>query len=165
MTPQDRLGNRYLVNFVDHKSNYCRVFLARTKDAAAKQFEAFLVHFEKLFGFKVHVLRTDGGREYANVDLFCERTGVARQVSEARNQASNGKAERMHRIVLNLARSMMFACTLPLMFWGDAVQYAVHILNRSPTRANAKSVTTRGADGQDAGSAWNRRLQLPVQCV
>uniref|UniRef100_A0AAV1TM40 Retroviral polymerase SH3-like domain-containing protein n=1 Tax=Peronospora matthiolae TaxID=2874970 RepID=A0AAV1TM40_9STRA len=33
---------------------------------------------------------------------------------------------------------MMFACALPLMFWGDAVLYAVHILNRSPTRANAK---------------------------
>uniref|UniRef100_A0AAV1T9S2 Uncharacterized protein n=1 Tax=Peronospora matthiolae TaxID=2874970 RepID=A0AAV1T9S2_9STRA len=138
MTPRDRLGNRYLVNFVDHKSNYCRVLLARTKDAAAKQFEAFLVHFEKLFGFKVHVLLTDGGREYANVDLLCERTGVARQVSEARNQASNGKAKRMHRTVLNLARSMIFACALPLMFWGDAVLYAVHILNRSPTRANAK---------------------------
>uniref|UniRef100_A0AAV1TI68 Uncharacterized protein n=1 Tax=Peronospora matthiolae TaxID=2874970 RepID=A0AAV1TI68_9STRA len=138
MTPRDRLGNRYLVNFVDHKSNNCRVFLAPTKDAAARQFEAFLVHFEKLFGFKVHVLRTDGGREYANVDLFCERTGVTRQVSEARNQASNGKAERMHRTVLNLARSMMFACALPLVFWGDAVLYAVHILNRSPTRANAK---------------------------
>ena len=28
MTPQDRLGNRYLINFVDHKSNYCRTFLA-----------------------------------------------------------------------------------------------------------------------------------------
>uniref|UniRef100_A0AAV1U887 Integrase catalytic domain-containing protein n=1 Tax=Peronospora matthiolae TaxID=2874970 RepID=A0AAV1U887_9STRA len=138
MTPRDLLGNCYLVNFVDRKSNYCRVFLARTKDAAAKQFEAFLVHFEKLFGFKVHVLRTDGGREYANVDLFCERTGVARQVSEARNQASNDKAERMHRTVLNLASSMMFACALPLMFWGDAVLFAVHIFNRSPTRANAK---------------------------
>ena len=44
----------------------------------------------------------------------------------------------MHRTVLNLARSMIFACALPLQFWGDAVQYAVHILNRSPTRANAK---------------------------
>ncbi|CAI5703664.1 unnamed protein product [Peronospora effusa] len=33
---------------------------------------------------------------------------------------------------------MMFACALPLQFWGNAVQYAVHILNRSPTRANAK---------------------------
>ena len=36
ITPQDRLGNRYQDNFIDHDSNYCRVFLARTKDAAAK---------------------------------------------------------------------------------------------------------------------------------
>ncbi|CAI5701793.1 unnamed protein product [Peronospora effusa] len=27
---------------------------------------------------------------------------------------------------------MMFACALPLQFWGDAVQYAVYILKRSP---------------------------------
>ena len=125
MTPQDRLGNRYLVNFIDHKSNYCRVFLARTKDAAAKQFEDLLVQIDKFLGFKIHVLRADGSGEYANVDLFCKRTGVAHQVSEARNLASNGKAERMHWTVLNLARSMMFACALPLQFWDDAVQYAV----------------------------------------
>ena len=56
MTPQDRLGNRNLVNFIDHKSNYCRVLMARKKDAATKQFKAFLVDFEKFFGFKVHVL-------------------------------------------------------------------------------------------------------------
>ena len=56
MTARDRLGNRYLVNFNDHKSNYNRVYLARTKYAASKQFKAFLVHFEKFFGFKVHVL-------------------------------------------------------------------------------------------------------------
>ncbi|CAI5708769.1 unnamed protein product [Hyaloperonospora brassicae] len=138
MTPRDRLGNRYLVNFVDHKSNYCRIFLARTKDVAAKQFEAFLVFFEKRFNCRIHVLRTDGGGEYTNIDLFCKRTGVTRQVSEAGNQASNGKAKRMHRTVLNLARSMMFACGLTFHFWGDAVQYASYIPNRSPTRANAK---------------------------
>lgn len=63
------------------------MFLARTKHPAAKHFEVFIVLFENLFGFKVHVLRKDSGGEYANVDLFCKRTGVARQVSEARNQA------------------------------------------------------------------------------
>ena len=136
MTPQDRLQNRYLVSFVDHKSNYYRIFLARKKDAAEKQFEAFLGHFEKRFGFRIHVLRTDGGGEYANIDLFCKRTGVSRQISEARNQASNGKVERMHRTILNLARSMMFSCALPLNFWSDAVLYSVYILNRYPSRAN-----------------------------
>ena len=46
MTPRDRLGNRYLINFVDHKSNCCCVFLAKTKDQAAKKFEHFFVFFE-----------------------------------------------------------------------------------------------------------------------
>ncbi|GAB9476727.1 unnamed protein product [Globisporangium polare] len=33
---------------------------------------------------------------------------------------------------------MIFACGFPLYFWGDAVESAAFILNRSPTRANAK---------------------------
>ena len=83
MTPKDRLGNRYLINFVDHKSDYCRIFLVRTKDAAAKQFEAFLVFVEKRFDCRSHVLRTDSGGEYAPVNRFCKKTGAARQVLEA----------------------------------------------------------------------------------
>ena len=138
MTPKDRLRNRYLVNFIDHESNYCRVFLAPTKDKAAKKFEHFLAFFERRFNCRIHVLRTDGGGEYANVDLFCKSTGVARQISEARKQASNGKAERMHRTVLNMTRSMIFASRLPVSFWGDAVEYDAYILNRSPTSANEK---------------------------
>ncbi|OWZ08670.1 hypothetical protein PHMEG_00018746 [Phytophthora megakarya] len=41
MTLKNRCGNRYMVNFVDHYSNYCRVFVAKKKDQAAKKFEAF----------------------------------------------------------------------------------------------------------------------------
>uniref|UniRef100_A0AAV1T6P7 Uncharacterized protein n=1 Tax=Peronospora matthiolae TaxID=2874970 RepID=A0AAV1T6P7_9STRA len=33
---------------------------------------------------------------------------------------------------------MMFPCALPLQFWVEAVQYTVHILNRSLMRENAK---------------------------
>ena len=49
-----------MVNFIDHKTNYTRVFLARTKDQAAKKFEHFLVFFEKRFDCRIHVLRIDG---------------------------------------------------------------------------------------------------------
>uniref|UniRef100_H3GBI1 Integrase catalytic domain-containing protein n=1 Tax=Phytophthora ramorum TaxID=164328 RepID=H3GBI1_PHYRM len=112
-----------MINFIDYKSNYCHVFLARTQDAAVKLFEHFLVYFEKEFDCKIHVLRTDSGGEYENVDLFCKRTGVTRQRSEARNYSSDGKAKRMHRTIMNMAWCMIFACGLPLKFWGDAVQY------------------------------------------
>ncbi len=42
ITPTDRSGNRYMVNFVDYNTNYCRVFLAKTKDQATMKFEHFL---------------------------------------------------------------------------------------------------------------------------
>ncbi len=71
----------YVVNFVDYNTNYCRVFLAKTKDEAAKKFQHFLSFFERKYDCRILVLRTDGGGEYANVDLFCAHTGVARQVT------------------------------------------------------------------------------------
>lgn len=106
MTPRDRLGNRYMVNFIDHRSNYCRVFLEKTKDVAAMKFKEFLTLFERKFNCRIHVLRTDGGGEYKTLDMFCKSTGVTRQVSEANNQASNGKAERMHRTIMNMVQSI-----------------------------------------------------------
>ena len=141
ITPADREKNRYLVNFIDHKTNYCRIFLAKTKDEAAKKFMHFVGHFERRFDCKIQVLRTDGGGEYVNVDLFCEKTGIARQRTEADNPASNGKAERMHRTVLNMARCMIFNCKLPMHFWGDAVKYAAYVLNRSPCKSNPRRMS------------------------
>ncbi|KAG3061839.1 hypothetical protein PC121_g12821 [Phytophthora cactorum] len=141
MTPWDRRGNRCLINFVDYSTNYVRVFVAKNKLAATKMFEHFLVYFEKRFNCTIHVLRTDGGKEYVNVDPFCKATGVRRQISETENQASNGKAERMHRTVLNMARCMLFASDLPLHFLGDAVEYATYVLNRSSCSANPKRMS------------------------
>jgi hypothetical protein len=41
------------------------------------KFEHFVGHFERRFDCRVRVLRTDGGGEYADIDLFCELTGIA----------------------------------------------------------------------------------------
>ena len=114
MTPTDRNVNRYMINFIDHKSNYCRIFLAKTKDAAAKKFEHFVAFFENQFNCRVRILRTDGGGEYKSVELFCKRTGIGRQVTEPHNSASNRKAERYHRTIMNMARAMMFGSNLGL---------------------------------------------------
>uniref|UniRef100_A0AAV1TF73 Integrase catalytic domain-containing protein n=1 Tax=Peronospora matthiolae TaxID=2874970 RepID=A0AAV1TF73_9STRA len=108
ITPIDRHGNRYLVVFIDYKSNYVRVFAARQKNAAAEVFKNFQAWFENEFNCRIHVLRTDGGGEYELVSLFCKQTGVRRQEKEAGTPQSNG----------------------------EAAEYAAYILNRNPTRAN-----------------------------
>lgn len=62
MTPNDRRGNRYLINFVDYSTNYVRVFVAKNKVEANKNFEHFLLYFEKRFNCRVYVLRTDAAK-------------------------------------------------------------------------------------------------------
>ncbi|KAE9035792.1 hypothetical protein PR002_g7384 [Phytophthora rubi] len=95
MTPRGRLGDRYMVNFIDHRTNYCKIVLAKTKDVAAQKFKHFMVFFERQFHCRIHELHTDGGGEYKTLDLFCKDTGIARHVSEPRNPARNDTAERM----------------------------------------------------------------------
>jgi len=83
MTPRDRNGNRYMISFVDHKSNYCRVFLAKTKSQAADMFQHFMAFFERQFNCKIHILRTDGGKEYTKTDIFCKYTGIGQAEDRA----------------------------------------------------------------------------------
>ena len=45
----------------------------------------------------------------------------------------NGLVERKHRHVLEIARALRFHARLPLMYWGDCVQTATHIIDRLPT--------------------------------
>ena len=80
-------------------------------------------------------MRTDGGGEYQALKLLSKDIEIVRQCSEARNRASNGKVERMHRSIMNMVRSMIFAFGLTICFWGDAAEYASYIPNRSSRKA------------------------------
>lgn len=46
----------------------------------------------------------------------------------------NGRVERKHRHLLNVARSLMFQAKMPIKFWGEAVLTAAHVINLTPTR-------------------------------
>uniref|UniRef100_A0AAV1TKU7 CCHC-type domain-containing protein n=1 Tax=Peronospora matthiolae TaxID=2874970 RepID=A0AAV1TKU7_9STRA len=142
MTPQDRLDNIYLVNFVDHKSSYCRFFLARTKDVAEKQFEAFLVTLRSF----------SGSRSTCSARTAAENTPTWTCSASAR--ASRTKCRRSaHDVCLRAVSDVLGR--------RDAIRQSpsqpeLHAIKRK------ESVTNRGADGQDAGSAWN--CQFGSQC-
>nr|BAP68978.1 RxLR effector candidate protein [Hyaloperonospora arabidopsidis Emoy2] len=58
MTPRDRLGNRYMINFVDYESNYVKIFLAETKDKnfAQRGQRGFIVGIgESTKGYQVYL--------------------------------------------------------------------------------------------------------------
>lgn len=47
----------------------------------------------------------------------------------------------MHQAILNIVRSMIFAIGLPVRFRGDAADYAVYILHKSPTIGKLKHIS------------------------
>ena len=137
MTPRDSLVDLFLVHFIDHRTNYCRVFLEMSKNTAAQKFKHIMFFFERSLTFVFCILRTDGGGEHRTLDLFCKDTNSARHIIEARNQASNVLAQRMHGTIMNMVRSMVFVCGLLLSIWGDVSEYAAYIRNRRPSKENS----------------------------
>lgn len=133
MTPQDWRGDRYLINFVDYSTNYARVFVYTNKFEATRNFEHHLVYFESRFIGRAHVLRSYGCKEYVKVDSDRESAGVRRQVSEAANQASNGKAERIHSTV----STCQDACCLRLatLYIFEATQLSTRLMSLIGARA------------------------------
>ena len=83
------------------------------------------------------MLRTDRGGEFTSQEFinFCDVNGIRRQLTTAYTPQQNGVTERKNRTIMNMVRSMISEKQLPKNFWPEAVNWTVHVLNRSPTVA------------------------------
>ena len=81
-------------------------------------------------------MRTNGGGEYVSTEFneFCESERIIHEVTPPYTPQHNGVAERKNRTLLNMVRSMLKSKNLPKYLWGEAVNTAAYILNRSPTK-------------------------------
>src|SRR4051812_27101152 len=59
--------------------------------------------------------------------------GILHQTSCVETPQQNGRVERKHQTILNIARALLFQANLPKKFWSFAVQHAVFIMNRVPS--------------------------------
>jgi transposase InsO family protein len=101
---------------------------------------------ENKIGHKIKVLRSNNRGEFVSkkFDAFLAGCGIQRQTSAPYSPQQNGVAKRANRTIMECARSMIFAQGLGLEFWGEAVNMAVYIKNRCPTKA-LDSKTPQGA--------------------
>jgi hypothetical protein len=100
-------------------------------------FRKIKVLAERETGIKMKVFRSGRGGEFnsAASTEFCTEQGLRRHTTAGYSPQQNGVVERRNQTVVEMARCMMKSKGVPAELWAEAVKVAVHVLNRSPTRA------------------------------
>ncbi|KAJ9542356.1 hypothetical protein OSB04_028862 [Centaurea solstitialis] len=114
-----------------------RYFITFTDDFSRE----FQNEVQNQLGRKIKFLRSDRGGEYLSdeFDNHLMECGIVSQLTPPYTPQMNGVSERRNRILLDMVRSMMCHSTLPISFWGHALETTAHILNRAPTKSVEKT--------------------------
>ncbi|KAJ9539504.1 hypothetical protein OSB04_032237 [Centaurea solstitialis] len=136
-----RGGYRYFITFTDDFSRYGYVYLIRHKSEAFERFKEFQNEVQNQLDRKIKFLRSDRGGEYQSqeFDNHLMECGIVSQLTPPYTPQMNGVSEKRNRTLLDMVRSMMCHSSLPVSFWGHALETAAHILNRVPTKSVEKT--------------------------
>ncbi|KAL8106255.1 hypothetical protein AgCh_029879 [Apium graveolens] len=159
ITPASDSQKRYVLCLIDDFSRKTWVYFLSEKSEVFHYFKCFKTLVEKQSKLSILCLRTDKGGEFNSAEFndFCKLNGIKRQLTTAYTPQQNGVAERNNRTVMNLVRSMLSEKNMPKRFWAEAVQWAVYVLNRSPTLA-VKEMTPEEAWSGDKPSVERFRV-------
>lgn len=132
--PENSLGgSRYFLTFIDDASGYRTVYFLKNKSEVLDKLKTFERSVADKFSRPLKILRTDNGREYVNgeVKKYLESRGIAHDTTAPYTPQQNGKSERENRTIVESARTMLHAKSLPVKLWAEAVNCAVYVLNRT----------------------------------
>ena len=129
-------GHRHYIIYTDDYTRWTDVFtLPNTKkETCTAAFQIYQKRIE-IQGFNIKRFRCDNGRgEYDN-NLFRSilvASGVTFEPCPPYAHHKNGLAERMIQTITEKARAMMLDSQAPIGFWGEAVNTAVYLHQRTP---------------------------------
>jgi transposase InsO family protein len=135
--PPSLMGNRYVLTVVDEFTRYSTVRFMVDKGSASSHLQQAVRELEAATGEKLWLARSDRGREFynASMDAFYRRRGAIAEPTVGYSPESNGMAERVQRVLVDMSRTLLLAAGLPDAFWAEAMAHANDVRNvtaRSP---------------------------------
>lgn len=126
----------YYVVFIDDFTSYAWTYFYSTKDEYIHALEDCILkmHNQSMHGHRIARIRMDGAWEFKSQQVREQLEGVKFELSAPYAHEQNGKAERVHRSLTSIARTMMIDSGLPEEFWGEAIRAATYIRNRMPSK-------------------------------
>ncbi|CAL5368182.1 unnamed protein product [Camellia sinensis] len=142
-------GSKYYIAFIDDHSRMCWIYFMKLKSEVADIFWKFKAWVETQSGCKMQVIRSNNGTEYTSgkFNKFCEDAGIEHQLTAPYTPQQNGVVERKNRTIMEMTRCLLHDKGLPKKFWAEAVNTAVFLLNRLPTKALQKKTPFEACSG------------------
>ena len=130
-------GGKYYIVFVDDYSRASWTYILKSRKEVLPQVQQFLVEIATQYDTKVKVLRTDNALEFTQkaIEDMCATYGMLHQTTCPYTSQQNGVAERKHRHLLDMVRTLLVAMHVPMYLWSDAVLTATFLVNRLPSAA------------------------------
>lgn len=126
-------GYRYYVIFYDHYSKYSWLYFLKQKSDVLPIFIQFRTLVEKYFGLPIKNFQSDWGGEFQSLTSYLRQNGITQRVSCPYTPEQNGCAERKHRHVVELGRSLLNHAAVPYEYWTYAFSAAMYTINRLPS--------------------------------
>lgn len=111
-------GAVYFLTIVDDHSRAVWTYLLLEKSEVRTVLSNFCRMTEKQFGKAVKIVRSDNGTEFMCLSRFFRENRIIHQTSCVGTPQQNGRVERKHRHILNVARALLFQSSMDVTFWG-----------------------------------------------
>eukprot|EP00903_Cladosiphon_okamuranus_P019283 g17724.t1 len=151
-TPVALGGFKYAAKFVDHHTKWKEVVLMQDKTCSLDALVLFNKGTVIPRGARIHVLRADKGTEFTSAVYrqYCLDVGIQLQFASPNTPQQIGANERAGRTIMNIVRCMLADSTLPSLLWGELMQTAVYLSNRTPHAALNNGTPYKALFGTDA---------------
>lgn len=127
-------GAVYFLTIVDDFSRAVWTYLMLEKSEVSDLLQNFCAMSIRQFNNPVQTVRSDNGTKFLVLKKYFQKNGIIHQTSCVDTPQQNGRVERKHRHILNVARACLFQSKLPVTFWGESILAAAHIINRTPSQ-------------------------------
>ena len=127
-------GYKGFMLLVDYATNWVHADLVLSKSEHTRVLQDYKVKFVNRYGRVWKVLQSDSESIFKSkrVGQWLRKNEIRLQLSTPYQHWQNGQVEVYVRIVMDKSRTLMTAYITPVRYWGHAVKYACHILNRTP---------------------------------
>lgn len=108
-------GFNYFLTILDDFSRSLWVFMMKSKAETRQILERFVNTIDTQFNKKIRRIQSDQGKEFLMHSFFMQK-GILHEQSCTYTPQQNGRVERKHQHLLNVARALLFHSHLPLVF-------------------------------------------------